>query len=599
MVVAVCIGVAALAVVQTLLFGAGVWPPFDGRFVGPDTYMRLSRVLECRGSCPGGLYVRSDAPFGEVLHWPFLLDRIILALSLPFQGLWGPQGAITLAGYLLGPLLSVGAAMALALAALQLIPGRGAYLAALLFPIQLWVPLSFAPHRPDHHRLQVLLFLAALAGGIAVLERPDRRDVRLMTGFFAGMALWVSAESLISLAPLFGILSLAWLVRGGAEWARASRDVCVIAAAVLAVGLLVDGPGPDRLAAEFDRFSIVHLTLFGLVGVFWILASRFSPSRRNRRGAFAGAGLLAVAALMALAFPGFYRGPMVSVHPDLFPLWMDSTAEFMPVIGGQNRFWTGQAVLPMVGALPVTVWLAARGPLERRWAWAFLAVATAWFGGLMLFQQVRWVQYLHALAALPLGWLLAAILRSGRHRVSGLRRLPLDVAAVLAFLAAPLIVMVLLVEPKGSGGSSTRACDATPLIGTLVEVAASSGEEDVILAPLFWGPEVLWWTPLRVIATPFHRNASGILESYRVMTARSAEEAHGILMARDVRWIAACRGEAWSPLVAPDEPGTFYRALQDGSLPEWLRPVPLREPVAKTYLLWELQQDTTRVPYPL
>ena len=56
------------------------WLVLDGRLVGPDGYMRLLRVIELAqgGAWDDPISERSNAPYGEVLHWTRPLDVILL-----------------------------------------------------------------------------------------------------------------------------------------------------------------------------------------------------------------------------------------------------------------------------------------------------------------------------------------------------------------------------------------------------------------------------------------------------------------------------------------------------------------------------------------
>ena len=83
--------VALVLALQLVLAVSSGWPAATGEFWGPDSYMRLARTLACEGgsACPGGVFTDTNAPFGEVIHWPFLQDRLLLALAAPLASLKG------------------------------------------------------------------------------------------------------------------------------------------------------------------------------------------------------------------------------------------------------------------------------------------------------------------------------------------------------------------------------------------------------------------------------------------------------------------------------------------------------------------------------
>ena len=59
-------------------------PVFNGELLGPDGYMRLVRVGELlvTGNWYDVVIERSNAPYGDALHWTRPMDAIILALAL-------------------------------------------------------------------------------------------------------------------------------------------------------------------------------------------------------------------------------------------------------------------------------------------------------------------------------------------------------------------------------------------------------------------------------------------------------------------------------------------------------------------------------------
>ena len=82
------------------------------------------------------------------------------------------------------------------------------------------------------------------------------------------------------------------------------------------------------------------------------------------------------------------------------------------------------------------------------------------------------------------------------------------------------------------------------------------------------GPAILAYTPHSAIAGPYHRDAAGILDTYKIFAGKNPR---AVLGGRGINYVMTCRG-------APD--WDFYRA-QDGlvaelarnRIPAWLAPV--------------------------
>ena len=182
---------------------SGAWGPLDGTFKGPDSYMRLTRVLECAGGggCPGGTLFRSNAPYGEALHWPWLWDWVLIALSAPFRFFMDPRDAVVTAGYLVGPLLGLGTILLLTLAAARAGILRGLTAVGLLLMCQPYVTFLFAYTRPDHHGVQAALFSGGVLSAAAILSGGRLAWAR-MFGVLFGLGVWISTEGLISALPL-------------------------------------------------------------------------------------------------------------------------------------------------------------------------------------------------------------------------------------------------------------------------------------------------------------------------------------------------------------------------------------------------------------
>jgi hypothetical protein len=631
----VLVGIVGAAVVQGLAIVLGGWPAFTGEFLGPDSYMRLSRVLECHAgtTCPEGIFPRSNAPFGESLHWPFLQDWLLMVLALPLRPILDFAGSVTTAAYLLGPVLELLAIFAVTLAAWPLVRRAGLPFVGLLFACQLWVVLAFAPARPDHHGLQALFFLGAMAGGIRLLLGRTELWLSILTGAFVALALWVSTEALVTLTILPVAVSLFWLARGGSRLARVNRMLVLSVTSVLAVGLIVDGPRPERFSVVFDRLSIAHWTLFALLTVFWwLVEGRPAAISLRRRLLWSGVGITVVAVVMLLGYPGIHLGPLAEVDPRILPLWLDRVPEYVPLLRDGDWGALVAGLGPLMVAIPVSLWQMLEGPRSTRPAWAFLLAAFAWFGLLGLVHGSRWAYYVHLLSPIPLAWLLARVLEACREQAPSLRAAVLATGWVLVFVLVPLLIPSLLSGTPGKGGAlGSSACQARDLIpvlrsmrveevipaqgsipgkgstsqGARVPEEAPTREEgsiargdsrSIVLAPLSWGPEIVFRTDLDVVATPYHRNAQGILDSYAVMSARSAEAAFDVIRQRGIDYLALCFGMEWSPR-AGDDPGTFYSALQHHRPTRWLQRLELPESLTARYGIWRVMNPEGGDPF--
>lgn len=589
-------GLLLFGAVQALLL-ARVWLAGPGSFSGPDPYMRLARVLECRGGpgCPEGLFLRSNTPYGEVLHWPFLMDWLILLLAAPLRLFMGFRQAVVAAGYAVGPLLGIAALMVLTAVARRLADDRTARWATLLAATLYWALYAFAPVRPDHHGLLAALFLGGLSGTLALVRGGEDSRGWVTAGVTMGLAVWVSTEGLVAAIPLLAALGVAWVVRGDGRTTRAVAATwsCLLAIALL--GVLVDGPKPEPWAVEFDRLSIVYVTALAIGTAFFTSMLRWTPARPGARSALAGGGALAGGVLLVLLFPGIRRGPMAAVHPDMFPLYLDRTAEFMSALSLGSVTWILMALVPVAVALPVAAERAIRGPGSSRGGWAVVAGALAWFTVLAVPGQIRWAHYLHVLAPLGLASLLVRSFSTVRQAWSRpLARAAGEVGLVVVFFGWPLAVLAAQGRNAAGGGSPCSAADMVPTLSTM---EGREGRRARVLAPLYWGPELIFRAGVDVVAGPFHRNDQGVLDSHRIMSARDPAQALTLVRERDLDYVVLCPGEDWMPHLERHDPGTLFHELARDRPPSWLRPIPLPA-TADAYRLYGVVPSDSSAPLP-
>ena len=96
---------------------------FDGVLTGPDSHMRMVRVAELlQGEgWYDGTISRSNAPYGETLHWSRPYDLLLILLSLPMALVAGQAAGLSWAAGWISPLLHLACAAAVAWAALPVV----------------------------------------------------------------------------------------------------------------------------------------------------------------------------------------------------------------------------------------------------------------------------------------------------------------------------------------------------------------------------------------------------------------------------------------------------------------------------------------------
>jgi len=210
--------------------------------------------------------------------------------------------------------------------------------------------------------------------------------------------------------------------------------------------------------------------------------------------------------------PKVFSGPMVDVPDELWPFFLDNSGEWASMFdnGVSLQLILGRFGLSLV-ALAGYVW---RFRLGNRLV-VLLGITHVVFMALSI-QQLRWETYLGVLDALALAWLLGLILERLEVSTSIAKRLwPLAAVAFLmagpifTVLSPPLATAATSTGATGAVESATQVCDVGDAADALLEV-----EPTVVLAPLWWGPELVYKTDHGAIGSPMHRNVDGIRFSH-------------------------------------------------------------------------------------
>lgn len=570
--------------IQFIFVVRGVTPVLEGGLYGPDSYMRLVRVGELAesGRWFDGVSMRSNAPYGEELHWSRPFDVLMLAgaaLLTPFLGF---ERALYGWGVLISPALQIAALFALFWAGAPLFERRGRVFLGVVFVCQPGVFYAFMAGRPDHHSLLGLLFVISVGFTLRLLDRPFAGRRCLAAGGVAALAMWVSAEALAPTGLMLAALGAFWIWRGE-DFAQKSLVVVLALIAGTALALLLDPPGAGLLAPIYDRFSVVHVVLFTAIALFWAVAAVLQE--RAPGGLGRGARLLlGVAGVAVLAggtwalFPKFLGGPYVDVDPRILPLYLDLVEEVQPLLKGDVAslkevvFWLGAAI----PAIPFLVHRGIRGEGGERALWLYLLGAALVFIPLVLY-QLRWSTYTGLLLVFPVTGLLMATLAYLDRQM----KLPWRAVAramTVTLFSVGFLFLGSVLKRQGTAYAEAKNFQAEKRECAIRDFAAyagtrgmTAGRTERILANLFLGPELLYRTPHEVIATPYHRNAAGIFDAHAIMTAAEDDTARAIIARRGITWILICDDKAERILYrTPDSRSTFYRRLTRGALPPWL-----------------------------
>jgi len=489
-----------------LLFGLRGLDIGSRMLIDTDGHMRYNRVLELATGLNGwwdGWAHRANAPFGHSMHWTRPLDALLIALSSPVSIFTSWEEGLYFAALVVGPLLHLVLGLAVAWAARPLLGTPASYLAGMGVAAQSGILSYAAPGRPDHHILLVVLAVLMIGATIRASTTAETTWVKF-AALMGAAGLWVSTEFLAPLALTLGFL--AWLTLSGKN--HLDRFGLWLSIGI-GVSLLLERPPAEYLNVEYDRISIVHLVLAGLVGSVGLIL-RWAQRRATTLVLLLFGGL-ASAIVVRFLFPLFFAGPFAEVPETVVDLWLVRVAELAPLWDAAGQRWSDLSLLIGTGVIGLVLGILRLRRESNRPAWVFLLTSLAVFLALSI-RSVRFSVYPSALGAIPIaGWAAAwAAKVKGRGLGKSLRRV-FAMSVVVVGMAYPFLIAIAL---EGSATAVAQpTCQLDDIVAPLAaELAATNGT--VVLASLDSGPELLYRLPIEVVADPYHRNVEGILDSY-------------------------------------------------------------------------------------
>lgn len=573
--VLIALGVTALVAVMLVLALPGRLQTTLG---DTDDAMRLVIV---RGLLSGETswfhphLARVQPPVGLDMHWSRLVDGGLAALDRMFA-LVMPADRAETAMRLVWPLAWIFPAVWAVLAIARRVGGRAALAPAVaLLAVNLLIYAQWQPGRIDHHDLQIVAALAALAGAV----HGGRRGA-LLAGIASGLGMAVGLEALAFLALAGASFALRWLAAPGDE-APAARTYAAALLASVALAYVAQTPPAlwtasvcDALAANL--LSGVALAAAGLLAATWAASGRGLPARL---AALAIAGGAAGAAYLALD-PTCLHGPLGAVDARLKPIWLDHIGEMKPLLSvlvqRRSEFAACSVALIALGAAS-WLWLgrrrAARDP-----AWALLGAMLA-AGAAAALSAERMAHYADWFA-LPL---VAAAL--GDLSIRFWKASPLPAVALVVASSQPVLIAGLGVLPGWRlPQAATAAADAG--LGPCSEIAAyrrlGALPPGLALTEINLGPRVLAASGDAVMAAPYHRMTYGILAAHRALAAGpGADEA--AVRGMGAAYVLDCPSQARQFNHLSLGPASLQQRLDRGEAPAWLEPLSARGEVLQIY----------------
>jgi hypothetical protein len=319
--------------------------------------------------------------------------------------------------------------------------------------------------------------------------------------------------------------------------------------------------GRFLIEPAYDRVSIVHVV--ALVSGTLALAALASVEKRlvgrlRKAMALAVAGLFA-AGVIGATYPDFFLGPWPHLDPVLVA-WHQQIGELQPLLP-HDGFGLAAFLAQMTAPLLALVFVVARlwrGPEADKPMLLLSLIGFVLFGALALV-QMRWSGEVQAVMLLP--WTLATI----AIMESKIRLAPLQAFALAGVLLLQVLATMATQSQKGLNQFTTHPTGICRWSAAARAVGASVADNAILMAPVWYGPEILWRSNVKVIAGPYEMPAA--MTDTAQFLHGSAAAARAITVKRGISYALVCKSDNW--------PG-FGGELAVGRHPDWLRETPLK-----------------------
>ena len=591
-----------VALLFILVYILGLAPIEKDELADSDSYLRLLRVenLHKGGNWYDPVFLRINPPHGQTSHWTRPFDVLLLAGATPIALFTDFESALFWWGIIISPVLMIAALVALQWSTKSVLSGDGPFLAGFIFILQSITLTYYQAGRPDHHSLIILAFILSIGLALRMIIKPFSVRLCYLTGVISGFSMWVSVESILITCLILVVLGLFWALENG-DFLDKSLHYAVALFVATGLSLVLERSWDSLLAEEYDRLSIVHVSIFGLVAVVWaamfVLNRRTQLfRRRGRRISAIPACAAFVALVVILSFPKFYKGPLADIDPKLITVWFSKIPEVRPLISKAAPVAISIQLIgsALVGFPFLLYSLRKKTDSNNRKGWIFLLLTSVVFMLISIY-QIRWSVYPQILLIIPMTQLMVLLRRRGPS--TGLLKTLKNVLILTVFSAGLLSVGVFaerMIAKRGESSTSYGKASLIHMCDYLSQVEDWGGQDLLILTHVDFGAEIIYRTEHKVLGTPhasgtLHRNGQGILDTYDIMTADTDEKAHELIQKRKIDLILLRPNSIESAFYSkPEMASTFYKRLLRDRIPYWLRRIELPSGLSSEFQLFEI-----------
>ena len=581
----------------------------------PDGFSWLNRVmlLYNEGNWFDASNPRISPPDGLAQHWSRPYDLILYSGAWIGSSIFSFKDALYGWSLAIGPILQILSIVALFWAFRPAMKGTDYIVLGFLYATQMGIVTTYSFGRPDHQQLLNLLFILSIGLITRLLMRPFDLRLCLFAGFISAFGMWVSVETLLVILGIFVCLGGLWLF--GTEGLTKKVFYYSLSLTFFSVVFTLLEKGFNSLTTpEFDKMSVVFLSLFIAITLFWLAVyfiegKRKTESNPGIRLTLSISGSVAIIVMMEALFPGFFSGPAAGVDSLYNETRRLKILEVLPLVNFEKisegiwkpeivrfSYWMGL----LIPALPVLMTRLARDSNPEKMFWILLSTLLLIYIP-YTFLHLRWIHYSVILLILPYAYLVSNILRKLESLNKGILASASRIFVIL--LSAGIFILPGYIYPLETDATNNKkeeaavSCEINSIASLLNSRPGIGDTQRQIIAFVDDGPEILFRTGHSVYSIPSHRHQPGYTTSYRMMNSDTNEEALRYASENKPDYILLCPSDMkYSFYSRDDERETFYKRLANRDYPLWLSEVKIPEGVNTGYRLLKVQTPEQAKP---
>ncbi len=571
-------------------------PIWSGSLSDPDNYLYLVQAMDLlKGQNWFDLIQhRMNPPDGTVVHYSRLLSGLYAgatAILWPFISL--PKAAFA-AALVLPPIFLAFLLFALEMTARTLVHKDWGGLTAYVIFFSGCVLSKFMPGYIDHHGPVILLSTTAFFFIVQTVKNPTDFRMPLTAGACLALGMALSLETIAILIPLTLGMGL-WAISQSHKSARSAAVFALTLFAFSAAFLFATQTPTQALTPRIDIYSIPYVLLTAYIAPCFI--GIYAVAKKPLALRLTVGGILAAACgyLFLCHFPELLKGPYSGVPDEIARMIFAIAPESWPIVR-EGISWN-KIVFPLlcptiaIWASLYMIWQTRR--LADRWLWGMLAATQTISVLLAAFYQMRLLYFAYTFAALPLA---AIACRDWQTTSSPIRLKRLISKARFAFV---LIVIPLSALAAGKydndyqgtaakdGKTSAEAnCNMATVAQVLNDPFIYGDRSRIIINSINEGPEIIYLTPHKVLAGPYHTNVGGNFDAAHFFSASNPNEAKEIARRRNAELVVFCPSRLEMRIYENPDAPSLARQIVNGHIPVWLKPVQF--PTSGNLMLFEI-----------